>query len=83
MTFLFYRDNSDSRYGNVSQRNAVLASGANEGAARAAANASVIDGGTRCHDQWPALEIAGADDLAEPIWFRGTAVEPLQKNAGR
>lgn len=80
-TFLIYA--TKQQYRNSSGRNAVLASGANEAAARVAAKAARPDGETKVPAKWVALELTGADNLDAPIWIQGQVAEPLLPASGR
>lgn len=81
-TYLLYREAGKYQHANPTHRNAVIASGANEAAARAAAKAAAPDGGTRVPDGWAALLLSANDDVAAPIWIQGEIAEPVQRSRG-
>ena len=81
-TYLLYHQ-AGRPAANSTRRNAVLASGASEAAARAAANAAPPDGETKVPASWASHLISATDDVAAPIWFQGNVAEPLQRSTGR
>jgi hypothetical protein len=81
-TYLLYHQTGRPA-ANSTRRNAVLASGASESAARDAANAARPDGETKVPATWAAQLISATDDVAAPIWFQGRVAEPIQRSAGR
>ena len=67
---------------NSTGRNAVIASGVDEAAARAAAKDAAPDGETKIFSGWTALELSATDDVAAPIFIDGEVAEPLQRSRG-
>jgi len=84
--FMIYSPGSP--YDNASGRNAVVAVGASEAAARTAAQAAAPDGETRVHAAWSALQLAAAEHAALTgvggvVWLQGHGVvEPLRRSRG-
>lgn len=75
-------------FNNSTGRNAVIAAGESEAAARTAAQGSVPDGETRCPAAWPALQLAATEEHAAltavggVVWIQGPAAEPLRPARG-
>ena len=82
-TYLLYRNAGKTEQANATGRNTVIASGATEAAARAAAQAAAPDGETKVHAEWSALLLSANDDVAAPIFIQGDVAEPLQRNRGK
>lgn len=84
--FLIY--STGDPHNNATGRNAVVAAGADEAAARAAANAAAPDGETKCPPSWPALQLAATEHAALTaaggvVWLQGHGVaEPLRQARG-
>ena len=83
--FLLY--SNGNTHDNSTGRNSVIACGANEAAARAAAIAAAPTGEDRVPADWLVLELAATEHAALTavggvVWVEGHAVQPLRASRG-
>lgn len=84
-TFLLRKNPARQEDGNSSCFNACLANGADEAAARAAANAAAPTGETRVPPSWLAVQLSASDlpaGLGPVAWVDGEIVAPGEMMRG-